>query len=212
MRDLRYALRQLAHSPGYTVVAVLTLTLGMGATTAFFSVLYGAVLRPPAYPDAGRLVSLVSTRPETVEDGERLARGEVADIQARQRAFTAIGAATLGRATLNAEGDGDGFAERVKVSDATAGVFTALGVPAALGRTFTATDARGDGIAIISDTLWRSRFAAAPDALGRTVRLNGETYSVVGVMPPGFAYPEPEMAAWLPLDFRPDDASFRGDR
>src|SRR5689334_21456871 len=146
MRDLRYALRQLARSPGYAIVAVLTLTLGMGATTAFFSVLYGVVLRSPAFPDASRLVSLVNDRPETAGDGERLSRGELRDIRARQRAFTGIGAAALGRMTLNAAGDGDGYAERVKASDATAELFTVLGVPAAIGRTFTAADATGDRI------------------------------------------------------------------
>jgi predicted permease len=212
MRDLRYAIRQLAHAPGYTVTAVLTLMLGMGATTAFFSVLYGAVLRPPAFPDGSRLASLTSTRVETEEDGERLARREVADIQARQRAFTAIGAAALGRMTLNATDGTEGFAERVKVSDATADVFTVLGVPAAIGRTFTPADRTGAKIAIISDALWRSRFAAAPDVLERTVRLNGEAYAIVGVMPPGFSYPEGEMAAWLPLDLLPRDASDYGNR
>jgi predicted permease len=211
MRDLRYALRQLARSPGYTAVAVLTLALGMGATTAFFSVLYGVALRPPPYPDAMRLVSLTSTRPETIGDGERLSRAEVADIRARARAFTALGAASLGRATLNASG-GDALAERVKVSDATPDVFTALGIPAQRGRTFTAADHTGDHVAIISDTLWRTRFAAAADVLGRTIHLNGVEYAVVGVMPPGFGYPEPEMSAWLPLDLAPRDASDRDDR
>jgi putative ABC transport system permease protein len=212
MRELRYAARQLVRSPGYAIVAVLTLALGMGATTAFFSVLYGVVLRPPAYPDADRLVSLVNARPETVGDGDRFARAELADIQARQRAFSAIGAAALGRMTLNAAGDGDGFAERVKVADVTPDLFTVLGVPAARGRTFTAADPGAGRLAVISDTLWRARFAAAPDAVGRTVRLNGEPFTIVGVMPPGFAYPEPEMAAWLAIDLRPRDASDRGNR
>ena len=89
MRELRYAIRQMVRSPGYTVVAVLTLALGMGATTAFFSVLYGVVLRPPDYPDAGRLVSLVNARPETAGDGDRFSRAEVVDLRARQRALSA---------------------------------------------------------------------------------------------------------------------------
>ena len=212
MRDLRYALRQLARSPGYALVAVLTLALGMGATTAFFSVLYGVALRPPAYPEATRLVSLASARPETAGDGERLSRAEVVEIRARARAFTALGAASLGRATLNATSATEGLAERVKVSDATPEVFTALGIPAQRGRTFTDADGTGDRVAIISDTLWRTRLAGAEDVLGRTVRLNGVDYAVVGVMPPGFGYPEPEMSAWLPLDLRPHDASDRSDR
>ncbi len=101
MRELRYAIRQLVSAPGYAVVAVLTLALGMGATTAFFSVLYGVVLRPPDYPDANGIVSLINARPETVGDGDRFARAELVDVRSRQRAFSAIGGAALGRMTLN---------------------------------------------------------------------------------------------------------------
>ena len=114
MRELRYAIRQLVSAPGYAVVAVVTLALGMGATTAFFSVLYGVVLRPPDYPDAHGIASLVNARPEAVGDGDRFARAELVDVRSRQRTFAAIEGATLGRMTLN--GDADGFAERVKVS------------------------------------------------------------------------------------------------
>jgi putative ABC transport system permease protein len=210
MRELRYAIRQLVSAPGYTVVAVLTLALGMGATTAFFSVLYGVVLRPPDYPDANGIVSLVNARPETVGDGDRFAGAELVDVRARARAFSAIGAATLGRMTLN--GEGDDFAERVKVSDVTPEVFGVLGVPAALGRTFTATDVGASRLVVISDALWRSRFGAARDAVGRTVRLNGEPFTVVGIMPAGFGYPEPGMAAWRALDLRPGAPSDRADR
>jgi predicted permease len=212
MSELRYAIRQLVRAPGYAVVAVLTLALGMGATTAFFSVLYGVVLRPPDFPDGDRLVSLVNARPETAGDGERVARAEFADIRARQRTFAAVGAASLGRMTLNGDRDGDGFAERVKVSDVTPEVFTVLGVSPALGRTFTTADVGAGRLAVIGDTLWRTRLGGAPDAIGRTIRLNGEPFTVIGVMPPGFAYPEAEMAAWLALDLRPRDASDRGDR
>lgn len=214
MNELRYAVRQLVKSPGYTVVAVLTLALGMGATTAFFSVLYGVVLKPPAYPDAGRLVSLVNDRLETTGNGGRFSRAEIVDIRARQRAFIAIGAASLGRATLNGAADGDGFAERVKVSDMTPETFDVLGVPAAQGRTLTTADIGAGRLAVISDTLWRTRFAAAPGTVGRAIRLNGETFTIVGVMPPGFSYPDPDMAAWLALDLRPaeGDASYRGNR
>ena len=83
MRELRYAIRQLVSAPGYAVVAVLTLALGMGATTAFFSVLYGVVLRPPDYPDANGIVSLINARPETVGDGDRFARAELIDVRSR---------------------------------------------------------------------------------------------------------------------------------
>ncbi len=212
MRELRYAIRQLVRSPAYAVVAVLTLALGMGATIAFFSVLYGVVLRPPDYPDAGALVSLINARPETVGDGDRFARAELADVRSRQRTFSAIGGAALGRMTLNGSSEGDGFAERVKVSDVTPEVFGILGVPAAHGRTFTAADVGAGRLAVISDGLWRTRFGAARDTIGRTLRLNGEPFTVIGIMPAGFAYPEADMAAWLAIDLRPSDASDRGNR
>jgi predicted permease len=108
-------------------------------------------------------------------------------------------------------GDADGFAERVKVSEVTPEVFGVLGVPAALGRTFSAADVGAGRLAVISDSLWRTRFGAARDTVGRTVRLNDEPFTVVGVMPPGFAYPEGEMAAWLALDLR-REPSDRNDR
>jgi len=211
MRELRYAVRQLLRAPGYAIVAVVTLALGMGATTAFFSVLYGVVLRPPPYPDAGRLVSLLNTRPETQGDGDRFAQAEIVDVRSRQRAFSAIGAAALGRMTLNGATDGDGFAERVKVSDVTAELFAVLGVPAAIGRTFTAADIGAGRLAVISDTLWRSRFGAAGDVVGRTIRLNGQLFTIIGVMPAGFAYPEADMAAWLAVDLKADPSA-RGNR
>ena len=212
MRELRYAIRQLVRSPGYTVVAVLTLALGMGATMAFFSALYGVVLRPPDYPDAERLVSLINARPETDGDGERLSRAELVDIRARQRAFTAIAGASLGRMTINASTDGDGFAERVKVSDVTPNLFAVLGVQPVLGRAFTPADVGAGKLAIIGDALWRSRFGGARYVIGRSIRLNGDPFTIVGVMPAGFAYPEPEMGAWLALDLRPRDGSDRDDR
>jgi len=210
MRELRYAIRQLVSAPGYTIVAVLTLALGMGATTAFFGVLYGVVLRPPPYPGADRIVSLINARPETVGDGDRFARAELVDVRSRARAFSAIGGATLGRMTLN--GDEGGFAERVKYSEVSPEVFDVLGVPPALGRTFTAADVGAGRLAVISDSLWRTRLGAAHDAVGRSIRLNGEPYNVIGIMPPGFAYPEAEMAAWLALDLRPGESSNRNDR
>src|SRR3990170_4999984 len=112
MRDFRYAIRQLLRSPGFSVVALLTLTLGMGANTAFFSVLYGVVLRQPPYPAAEALVSLHNLRDGKIDNGGRLSRPEVRDYRERQRAFEGIAAADLGRMTLTSTA-ADAFAERV---------------------------------------------------------------------------------------------------
>jgi putative ABC transport system permease protein len=211
MADLRYALRQLARSPGFTAVALLTLTLGMGANSAFFSVLYGVVLRQPPYPAAERLVSLHNLQAGEIANGGRLSRAEIRDYQERQRAFEGLAAADLGRMTLTATANGEPLAERVKVSRVTANLFPILGVSPARGRGIETGDEDRGASAVVSHELWRSHFGGAEDILGRTIRLNGVEYAIVGVMPAGFAYPEPDMGAWMPLDLRPRDASDRTD-
>ena len=134
MFDLRYALRQLARSPGFAAVALLTLTLGMGANTAFFSVLYGVVLRQPPYPGAERLVTLHNALAGATANGGRLSPAEFRDYRDRQRAFEGIATADLGRMTLTSSGEADAFAERVKVSRVTPELFPILGVAPARGR------------------------------------------------------------------------------
>ena len=211
MQDLRYAFRQLVRSPGFTAVALLTLTLGMGANTAFFSVLYGVVLRQPPYPGAERLVSVHNVLANELANGGRLSRAEFRDYQERQRAFEGIAAADLGRMTLTAGAGDDALAERVKVSRVTANLFSVLGVPPARGRGIRTGDERAGAMAVVSHELWRSHFGGAEDILNRTIRLNGSEYAIVGVMPAGFAYPEPDMGAWMPLDLSPRDESDRTD-
>jgi predicted permease len=211
MRDLRYAVRQLVRSPGFTLVAVLTLTLGMGANTAFFSVFYGVVLQQPAYPDAAHLLTIHNLSGDIAGNGGRLARAEVVDYRAHQRAFASIAAADLGRMTVTSNGAADAFAERVKVSRVTPDLFSTLGIAPARGRGIRAGDEKGAPLAVLSHELWLSQFHGADDVLQRTIRLNGVEYAIVGVMPPAFAYPEPEMGAWLPLDLSPRDPSDRTD-
>lgn len=210
MRDLRYAIRQLGRSPGFTVVALLTLALGMGANTAFFSVLYDVVLREPAYPDAARLVAVHNLQKGAPANGGRLSRAEFQDYRSRQRAFSGLAAADLGRATLTASA-GEPFAERVKISHVSAEFFSVFGVAPVRGRTFVAGDANAGMQAVISHELWQSQFGGAANILERTVRLNGVELDIVGVMPAGFAYPEPEMGVWTPIDFTPQGSSDRND-
>ena len=211
MLDLRYAFRQLVRSPGFAAIALLTLTLGMGANTAFFSVLYGVVLREPPYPEAERLVTIHNVSGGGIANGGRLSRAEVRDYAERQRAFQGVAAGDLGRMTLTSAG-AVGPAERVKVSRVTANLFAILGVAPARGRVLTARDDRGGMVAVVSHELWQSRFGGVEDILERTIRLNGVEYAIVGIMPAGFAYPERDMGAWLPLDLGPrDGASDRGD-
>jgi putative ABC transport system permease protein len=211
MLNLRYAFRQLLKSPGFTAVALLTLALGMGANAALFSVFYGVVLRQPPYLGAKRLVTIHNVSGGEVANGGRLSRAEFRDYEERQRAFEGIAASDLGRMTLTSTGESNALAERVKVSRVTPNLFPILGVPPARGRRIRAGDEGAGAIAILSDQLWRSHFGGAEDVLARTVRLNGVEHAIVGVMPAGFAYPEPDMGAWTPIDLRPRDASDRSD-
>lgn len=210
MSDLRYALRQLRRSPGFTAIAILTLALGMGANTAFFSILYGVALRQPPYPGAERLVTIHNVSAGDVANGGRLSRAEFRDYQERQRAFEGIAASDLGRMTLTSA-SGTALADRVKVSGVTPNLFSILGVSPARGRGIQRGDEQAGPLAVVSHELWQSHFGGADDVLGRTLRLNGVDYGVVGVMPAGFGYPEPDMGAWMPLDLRPRDASDRTD-
>ncbi|MGV3518562.1 ABC transporter permease [Luteitalea sp.] len=211
MLDLRYAFRQLLRSPGFTAVALLTLALGMGVNAALFSVFHGVVLRQPPYPDAERLLTIHNLSAGDVASGGRLSRAEFRDYDDRQRAFAGMAASDLGRMTLTSTGEGHALAERVKVSRVTPNLFPLLGVQPARGRAFQSGDERADAMAIISDQLWRTHFGGVDDILSRSVRLNGAEYAIVGVMPAGFGYPEPDMGAWTPMDLRPRDASDRTD-
>ena len=211
MPDLRYAFRQLARSPGFTAVALLTLTLGMGANTAFFSVLYGVVLRQPPYPRAERLVTVYNVWSKEVGNGGRLSPAEFHDYQERQRAFEGVAASDLGRMTLTSPGTRNAFADRVKVSRVTPNLFPVLGVVPARGRGIRTGDEHRGSIAVLSHELWQSQFGGAADVLDRTIRLNGMEHEIVGVMPAGFAYPEPDMGAWMPIDLTPRGEPDRTD-
>ncbi len=213
MRDLRFALRLLSRSPAFATVAIVTLALGMGANAAFFSVLNSVVLAELPYPEAARLVSIRHVHADDGAIYPHLSRAEVRDIRERSRAFSQVAAADLGRMTLTGTGHGEGMAQRVKVSRVTPNLFSVLGVNPTRGRVLVENDTQtGTPAAVISAGLWQSHFGGAADVLTRTVRLNGADYAVVGVMPTDFRYPEPEMAAWLPLDLRPRDTSDRDDR
>jgi len=194
-QDVRYAVRTLRKSPGFTTVVVLTLDLGIGATTAIFSVLDGVLLRPFPYADIDRIMILG----ETTRTGQALsvAWPNFQDWRDQNEVFEAFG--VYRGMTLNLTG-GD-QAERLNASVASADVFRAVGIQAQNGRTFGPADDRptAERIAVISDRLWRSRFNADPALLGRTITLNNQTHTVVGIMPPGMRFPSRLTDVWLPL-------------
>jgi len=203
--DLRYAIRTLLKSPGFTLIAVLTLALGIGANTAIFSVVDAALLRPLPFPEPDHLVQVNSM----VKGGvASVSPADFLDWQKMARSFTAIAATDRASMALS----GEGPAEELQGETVTRDFFTILGVAPALGRTFTeeeeATPEQGHAV-VLSDALWRVRFGADPRVVGRTIRLDGAPWLVVGVMPRGFAYPA-EARMWMPLAWSPELRTMRG--
>lgn len=183
--DLRYAGRTLLRSPGFTLVAVLTIALGVGASTAIFSVVDSVLLRPLPYPEPDRLVQLTHAW-----DGEpegELSPAEYFDYRERLESFSRMGVYATGPVNVT----GGEVPERLEAGYLSAGTFPTLGVAPALGRTFSpAEDAPGgDAVAVLSHGLWTRRFGAARDVIGTRIVLGGSPVTVIGVMPPEFRLP-----------------------
>src|SRR5688572_1423488 len=188
MNDLRFAFRQLLKNPGFTVVAVLTLALGIGANTAIFSVVSSVLLRPLAFQDPDRL-ALVWER--NVKKGYEINHVGVAtflDWKAQNNVFESMAAFGLDEA-LSLTGDHE--PERVTAVPVSANLFEVLGVNPILGRTFRVEEETPgrDQVIILGHGLWQRRFGSDPNLVGKTILLDGRSYLVVGVMPPGFVFP-----------------------
>jgi predicted permease len=203
-QDAVFALRQLRKTPGFTLAAVLILALGIGATTAIFSGLYGVVLRPLPFPHPERIVFLWS-----FDQGEprSVSPGNFREFQRSLRTLAHL-AATRGSDFTLVRREGP---ERVSGVRATAEYFAALGARPALGRVFAPGDDRlgRERIAVLSHRLWRGRFAADPGIVGSAIRLNGLFYTVIGVMPASFDLRADGPELWVPLAFDAgDEADF----
>jgi hypothetical protein len=194
-RDLRYALRSLSKSPGFTVVAVLTLALGFGANTAVFTIVNGVLLRPLPFLDPGRLFLISYQSTDRTEPG--LYDTNYLEYQGQNRAFDKIATFNEDSAVLT----GAGSATRVSTALVTSGFFSVLKANPVFGRTFRPEEEQPgkNRVAVLSEKIWQSRFGADPNILGKTITLDGEAYSVIGVMPGRFSYPQ-DAAVWLPLD------------
>jgi putative ABC transport system permease protein len=201
-RDLRYALRSLRKSPGFTLVATLTLALGFGANIAVFTVVNGVLFRPLPFPDPGRLF-LISY--QSKQAGMGLFDRDYLEYQRHVQAFEQIATFNEDSATLT----GAGEAARLQTADVTSSLFSVLEVKPAMGRAFLPAEEKhgSNRVALLSDRIWRSRFAADANILGKAITLDGIAYSVVGVMPADFAFPH-EAALWLPLEVGGDPGNF----
>ncbi|HEU4563451.1 MAG TPA: ABC transporter permease [Gemmatimonadaceae bacterium] len=208
-QDVRYGLRGLRRAPGFTTVAVLTLALGIGATTAIFSVVNGIVLHPLPYPDAERIVMVWMDNRRMGVREDLHSWPNFADLRAQNRVFERLAAFSPGGYNLTGGClEGECEPRRVAAAAATADLFPVLGVRPALGRAHTAEEEQEgrDAVVVISHRLWARQFGAAPGIVGRTVRLNGRERTVIGVMPRGFAFPTANTDVWVPLVV-PEDAA-----
>jgi putative ABC transport system permease protein len=206
LTDARYAARQLRKTPGFTIVAVLTLAFGIGATSAIFSVINAVMLRPLPYPDADRLVSVFEVVPQYGRFA--VAPGNFLDWRQQNNVFTHISAYANGSDTYV----GSDGPDRVPMSSVSWDVFETIGVAPALGRGFRAEEdaPKQNAVIVISDGMWRRRFGADPGILGRSVTLSGSPVVVVGVMPPGFYFPTREVEFWRPIALNPANATRGG--
>jgi putative ABC transport system permease protein len=201
LRDLQYACRTLAKSPGFTIVSLLTLAIGIGANTAIFSFVDSALLKPLPYADADRIVRVLEKPPGFPRNG--IATLNFLDWQSQNTVFAHMAAQSGGPLTLT------GFGEPVQLRGARVGAsyFNIFGIKAVLGRTFAPDeDQRGkERVAVLSHALWTSQFGADPKLMGRTIDLDGQPYTVVGVLPGGGAYDRNFNQIWTPLAFEPEN-------
>jgi putative ABC transport system permease protein len=196
LNDLRFALRSLRRNPGFAAVAVLTLALGIGANTAIFSVVDAVLLKPLPYPHADRLVSLDTKVPGPGKDiyGMAMSYPNIQELQALTQDFAGVAAYLEARYNYA----GPDQALELAATVVSPNLFDVLGVRPAIGRTFTGAELR-DQLAVLSYGLWATAFGSDRNIVGREISLDGRNFTVVGVMPRGFAFPNEDARLWVPL-------------
>ena len=218
IRDFRYALRQLRRAPGFTLTAVVTLALGLGATAAVYSVIHSVLLSPLPYADPDRLVGVAFTPPQERPNAEQA--GSTADfVREHSTAYSSVAIMDDSGPAVNLSIDG-GHAVQITALGVSEGYFRTFGAMPALGRTFTADEDRPGAAraAVLSDGLWTLAFGRDPSIVGRAIRVNQETVTVVGVMPASFhvtaetapgVLRSPDL--WQPLQLGPKSPGYDGD-
>jgi putative ABC transport system permease protein len=199
-QDVRYGLRVLAKNRGFTAVAVVTLALGIGANSAIFSVVNAVLLRPLPFPDSERIVSFAGVNPSKGVTDSNMSVPDFADWRAQGQAFEQVAGFVAGGALLVAGEE----AERVRGTSVTGDFFPLLRTGAALGRALHPDDAKKDAppVAVLSHALWQRKYGGDPAIAGRQITVGRESTTVVGVMPPGFGYPD-RTEIWFPLALDP---------
>ncbi len=201
-RDLQYAVRQFLKHPGFFFIAAVTLAIGIGANTAMFSAVYGVLLRPFPYREPNRLAAVWCSEPSRGVPRMGCALPDLQAIASRNHSFD--GLASYYFSDVNITG---GTPERVSGVRASANLFPLLGVSAAAGRTFAASEELfgNHHVVVLSHGLWQRRLGGAPGVIGDSIRLNGQLYRIIGVMPPDFQFPNGSAQLWAPLSFAAKD-------
>jgi putative ABC transport system permease protein len=199
LQDLRYGVRQLLRSPGFTAVAIITLALGIGANTAIFSFVNAVLLKPLPYPHPEQIVSVWEKLPSGRSNF--ISTLNFLDWQRQNRCFQFLSAIAWDKVTLT----GSGRPEELNVHRVSASYFKVLGVEAALGRTFAASENEvvNDREVVLSNRIWRSRFGGDPKVIGRKITLDAQNYTIIGVLPANSEFDRTWAVMWLPLAFTP---------
>jgi putative ABC transport system permease protein len=202
MRDVRYGVRTLARTPGFTAIAILVMALGIGANVALFTIVRSVLLKPLPFQDPERLVRLYE---QSVDDSfpyNDSAAGVFAEWKRLSHGFTDL--AICGYGGYNLSGSGEQLPEGVRAAAFSWNVLPTLGVRPALGRNFTADDDRpsANPTVLVSWGLWKRRFAGNPSIINQTILLDAKPYTVIGVMPAWFAFPQPTVQLWTPIYYK----------
>jgi predicted permease len=205
--ELRPAARRLAADPGFTLVAVITVALGLGATTTIFCVVNGVLFRPLPYTESERLVRVQHTAPGAGFPALNISQGTYAHYREANRVFASMG--LYRRRGFNLTGMGE--PERIIATEATAGLFEALRVGPMMGRGFLESDETPGAtpVVLLSNGLWHRRFGGSEAVIGQMIELDDVTHQIVGVMPPSFHYPSRETQMWIALEIDPHDTQFQ---
>jgi putative ABC transport system permease protein len=202
-QDIRYAGRTFVRTPGFALIAISTIAIGVGANAAIFSVVNATLLRPLPYQRANELVLVTESNRQTRQSNGDATPANFLDWRVRNHSFTGMAAYREASVTLSSAD----HPERRRAAIVNANFFDILQVKPALGRTFLPEDEvhGASRVAVISDALWRERFGGRPDGIGRSARFDDEPYTIVGVMPPGIDYPG-RAQVWIPPHWAvPDD-------
>src|SRR3954447_10165595 len=203
LHDIRYGVRMLLKHKGFTAVAVIALALGIGANTAIFSLVNGVLLRPLPFPNSERIIYVEGKNPAAGITESNISFLDFTDWSQQTDLFASTAAYWTGTANFGADG---AEPERVPRAGVTTGFFSVLGMQPVLGRTFVAEDDKGwpESVAIISHGLWKGRFGSDPGIVGKQVQMSSRPLTIIGVMPPGFEYPE-QTQIWVTTAVRLSD-------